>query len=159
MSWSSFPHLIQFSSTNHFWPWPMFCVYGANTANNKWFVEENCIKCGNELEFKQTAGLSLKTVPQTKPCSLFELQPCHLAVQHSLLKELIQMEKDEANMLSRFINYSFESLEPCSSRFVEENCIKCGNELEFISTLDTILLYKSFLTLTDVLCVRCQYSE
>ena len=82
-----------------------------------------------------------------------------VAVQHSLLKELIQMEKDEANMLSRFINYSFESLEPCSSRFVEDNCIKCGNELEFISTLDTILLYKSFLTLTDVLCVWCQYSE
>ena len=65
-----------------------------------------------------------------------------VVVQHSLLKELIQMEKDEANMLSRFINYSFESLEPCSSRFVEDNCIKCGNELEFISTLDTILLYK-----------------
>ena len=57
-----------------------------------------------------------------------------VAVQHSLLKELIQMEKDEANMLSRFINYSFESLEPCSSRFVEENCIKCGNELEFKQT-------------------------
>ena len=28
------------------------------------------------------------------------------------------MEKDEANMLSSFINYSFESLELCSSRFV-----------------------------------------
>ena len=30
--------------------------------------------------------------------------------------------------------------------FVEENCIKCGNELQLIPAFDTIVLYKSAAT-------------
>ena len=132
-------------------------------ARTEPFRSSIVIKNGTDLdELYRPIGLCLLNNGNLVVASTFEDKVklfLAVAVQHSLLKELIQMEKDKANMLSRLINYSFESLEPCSSRFVEDNCIKCGNELEFISTLDTILLYKSFLTLTDVLCVRCQYSE
>ena len=54
MNSNSFPHLIQLSSTNHL----LFAVLAPYTQNigqgQKLFVEENCIKCGNELQLIPT---------------------------------------------------------------------------------------------------------
>ena len=61
-----------------------------------------------------------------------------------------EIDKHEVeSVLVRSISKIFAVLTPYTLQeklFVQENCIKCGNELQLIPTLDTIVLYKSAAT-------------